>query len=735
MMDQKKSNWARIGGLVCVVGLVLVGFTSAQTPSETPTQTSETQQSATAPDQTGSVPDGGCVVLGNKVFRPDGTVTESGRIVRDATSLMRSVHVTPSIDIKRVLSQQAKLLSDNLPEGKRIWFESNLADKGFDPKQMAYEYNGTRTLAKTGNGFTHHVDSQERKTALLKDLKDRNWPTPFKVKSPGQPATIVDQHYESSSTSATNRKVRFVPTKGPVKFDRSIRIDGIGLKSPLFPNNREVSLTKLPDELEAIYEFEVFQGRKTEMKKLLDQVIHKNSVKRTGGIEIPRVGMLGLDENSWGNGTKNSEELLRGLLAKKSYGFKRVFKQVARTPNSNSSVRLASDEEFAFKGKQFKQGVESDFTKDYSVGSSIQISPMLKGTNLSSVIQMDNISLTSVLREHVHPSYSDNGDWREHPYMGISNDLQAVTVPVGSRFLVWATGTFQDSSAKKLAQDDALIVLVRPKLIRRVAETYIAKAKPIPTVVEGKLELPQQAGHARSKLRKAPVAPASHVEEFNSDKKVISPVKFQSLPESTMVQYNVLVFEVLNKELEGLLERTKNALPKSEQPKNGNQSLTIGKSDSKSYMDLSKELKTLSKGKKAKVISNPRIISLLNLTGRVTIGQKVSRAGGFENGVFTNIEQVQVGHTVEITGRGFTKSGDFISVLDTLSTRLDKENSIIIGVDSKGHYIKTPQIVETEMNTTLSTKADQTAVVKGTSHMEDGKVWTNLLLITPSLVK
>lgn len=765
MMDQKKSSLARVCGLVCVIGLVLVGFTSAQTSSQTPDVTPATQEtveepvesvgkhdgitiqlpeiSSTAVSRVVSVPDGGVLMSGkaygrSSAIRPDSEValSEKNREKESRPSSIMQTFVTPKIQIQEEDEEEQELV--DLPllpnDGKRIWFSENFADKGIG-YPGPYTYRGTREVVRSSDGERVVAAKQEKVQPTR--LRHGDWPIPFKINEGGALYRLVPKFQPK-------RKVRFVATTGPVEFDKLQRmiIDGeYTAKDPMVSLGvvQKKKLSELTEELDVVYEFEVFQGRKEAMQRLLAEVIHPNSMKRQPSGEIPRVGMMGLDETSWGNGKKNSEELLRGMLGQPKYDFKRVFKQASRVPDSKASVQLASDEDFSFTGRQFKQGVESEFRKHYSVGTSIQISPMLKGRELSSVIKINNVSLSSVLREHVHPSYHSNGDWQDNPYLQISSALQAITVPVGSRFVVWATGTFQDSSAKKLAEDDALIVLVRPKLIRWVVDTELAKATPGPPMVEGKLKVPMARPIVGATKPDIGVVRASHVDSHVEKAAVanpLPPVELQRRLKATIFRYDVQVYEVHDSELEGLLKDLEEN--SKDNPYGG---LSLGKNQSDAYVKLVKQLSELKHKGKARLLSRPNMTMTKDTSGKIQVGQKYPvEKGRIENGILVKekIEDLQIGLEITIRPRVDPKTGMLISQIDSKFTGVDPTRETLLAVESDSNgvkYEKHPAIIESEYNTTLLSKPGETTVLKSVPlTRNDGEKRTELLLITPRII-
>ncbi|MFK7768680.1 MAG: M56 family metallopeptidase [Mariniblastus sp.] len=704
MMDQKKSGLAKVIGLIGTVFLVLVGFTSAQTQEnkspitdggvEPLTQAGVTVDLPLLPSQ--QMKERGIVSV------PDGGIRSGARIPRDIRRL-------------RGLNDEVKILP---------WASS---DK--EARKTIDEANRNPMLL----GSLRNSDETHRFPHITKTTKSNTVSVPN--------AGFVSH----SRANWPNRKVILKRSPKPVKFiPKKIIVDGGYEKS------RSI-VSQLSWEQAATYEFEVFQGKNSAMKKLLDQVIHPDSMKRVPLGKIPRAGMVGLDQNSWGLGTADADQKLSTLLADPKNGFRKVSASNANGMSSTESVRILSQETFPFAGKQFKEGVETEFRDNYSVGTSIEFTPILKGTKLSSAVKIENNSLCSILREQSLRTNRFNGEWKEHPYLHNLEITQAVTVPAGSRFVVWATGADQDSSAKKMAQDDALIVLVKPKMFRReVPQVLVPQEKSIPTFVEEKPESPTDsaAGAAGPK-----VVAVSHSAE------ALTPKEIARRLEAKAVDYDVQLFKVRTKELEFLFEA--NTQPISSKPITaGGQALNsidvgrmdfdrralrLGQPGSERQIEFNKQLTELIKKSKAVLESKPNssALSEKDKTSAIRIGRSFPcEKGRVENGILIKegYENIQLGHEAEFTYRIHPKTGELITVLNSKFTDVSYKNGapeyvVCIPMDTKGTYVKRPGIMETELNTTLRMKPSATVAYMGiTFRSDDEKQWTTLLLITPRIV-
>ena len=720
MMDQKKSCWAKAIGLVGMVLLVAVGFTSAQTrenkslevvvPKETLGTTVPLPQiSFTTKSSVVHVPDGGSILLGNKVFRPDGTVWAGGKMVGGK----RGRHK----DKDGKWAQPQKPLSDD--EVWKALEESNLEPRILEPRYRKPRFLTLDEIAKgIGVVFEYEVQHSKRETSQDLDLGLPLLPKPN-----------------------TNRKVLLKRSPKPVtSTPRSMNFEGGYGKNSSF-------VSELAWDQAANYEFEVFQGKNAAMKKLLNQVIHPDSMIKAHAGRVPRVGVMGLDPSSWGNGTADADQRLTNLLNDPENGFRKVSATNTDKMSSTESVRVLSQEEFSFTGKQFQHGIETEFSQNYSVGTSIEFTPILKGTELSSAVKIENNSLDSIFREKIMRHATFSGDWKERPHLRNTEILQAVTVPNGSRFVLWATGVPQDSSAKKIAEDDALIVLVRPKLIRRKIPPRVnVQTKPIPAFVEGKLKLPAVSAANDSDSN---VVAASHSEE------TLTPEEIAKRVTATGVGYDVKVFKVVTKELNKLL-KLKKATPVSGQFMSNldsdslvaaghtGRTLQLGKPDSERCIEFFKQLGELAKESKVVVLSSTSVLTEKRKPSAIRIVRRFPcEKGRVENGILIKegFEDIQIGVEVELVS-GFGKtSGELLTVLcakysDVRSLDGKPANAVYVSTDSKGSYTKRPGMIGTEMNTTIRTKPGNTVAQIGVpcSRPDEKQQWKTLILLTPRIV-
>ena len=674
MMDQKKSGLAKVVGLAGMVLLVLVGFTSAQTP----------EKKSPAPD--------------------------SGNESLNSTGVTIQLPHFPSTQKHRVVS-----VSDG----------------------------GTVLIC----GRAHRAD-------LIDSSVDLDLPLiakPTKSTTVSVPDGGLVRH---SRAHLQNRRVVVNSSPNPVKFTPSkITIDG------RYGNGKLIA--SLNHDQAAVYELEVYQGKKPAMNKLIDQIIHPDSVVRAARVygEIPRVGVLGLDSSSWGLGTDDADQKLATLLADPKNGFRKVAKTTTNEMSSAESVQIISEEYKKFVGKQFKRGTESPFSYNFQVGTSVHVTPVLKGTKLCSVVKIENDSVSSILRKQFLSGRLENinGEWKEHPHFRNTKILQAVTVPAASRYMVWATGPGQDSSAKKLAEDDALIVLVKPKLIpRKIPQKIASQEKSIPTFVEGKLKLPSDPAIA---VAGSKVVAASHSAE------ALTPAELAKRLEAKAVAFDVQLYQVATKELNWLFEanttRTSNvASTSTAQPISGlagqalstigaerqseigygGQVIQLGKHDSKKRIEFTKQLAQLAKKSKAILLSNPKnALAEKDKPSVIRVGQSFPyEKGRIENGILIKegVENIQLGHEVQLAYRIHPKTGKLVTSLISKLTDVSPDGDILLSIDSKGNYVKRPGILETEFNTTLLIKPGNTvAQMAGTvDRKRQGEYWTTLLLITPRII-
>ncbi len=676
MMDQKKSGLAKVVGVAGIVLLVLVGFTSAQTP----------EKKSPAPDS------------GNESLNSTGVTVQLPHF--------------SSTQKHRVVS---------VPDG------------------------GTVLIG----GCVHRADPIDNSVNLDLPLIAK----PTKSTTVSVPDAGLVLH---SQARLPNRRVLLNSSPNPVKFTPGkITIDGRY-------GNGKSSIANLNYDQAAVYELEVYQGKKPAMNKLIDQIIHPDSVVRARAYgEIPRAGVLGLDSSSWGLGTDDADQKLATLLADPRNGFRKVAKTVTNEMSSAESVRIMSKENIKFAGKQFKRGVETSFSDNFLVGTFIQVTPVLKKSKLASVVKIENDSVSSILQKDTLSDILEkniNREWKEHPHFQKTKILQAVTVPAASRYMVWATGPDQDSSAKKLAEDDALIVLVKPKLIhRKIPQKVETQVKSIPTFVEGKLELPSGLAAAAAGSK---VVAASH------SARALTPAELAKRLEAKAVAFDVQLYQVVTKELNLLFEantsRPSNvASTSTTQPISdlavqalstlgtgrqseigyGSRHLQLGKHDSKKHIEFTKQLAQLAKKSKAILLSKPNIAlakkdkpSEIRVIGHSFPYEK----GRVENGILIKegFENIQLGHEVQLAYRIHPKTGILVTALNSKLTDVKPNNRFYLSTDSKDKYVKKPGIIETEFNTTLLMEPGNTVAQIGIAghRKRQQEYWTTLLLITPKIV-
>lgn len=142
----------------------------------------------------------------------------------------------------------------------------------------------------------------------------------------------------------------------------------------------------------------------------------------------------------------------------------------------------------------------------------------------------------------------------------------------------------------------------------------------------------------------------------------------------------------------------------------------------------------------ARVLSKPHVITLENLQGRVIIGAEVPRISGTTNtnfGITQNIEFVDVGVILEVTPR-VSPDGMIVMAVNAKKSSVGPDaTAITIAVGPDGTPIRSPQIIETEANTTLMARSGQTVVFAGLiqetkEHVVRGvPILSNLPLIGP----
>ena len=141
-----------------------------------------------------------------------------------------------------------------------------------------------------------------------------------------------------------------------------------------------------------------------------------------------------------------------------------------------------------------------------------------------------------------------------------------------------------------------------------------------------------------------------------------------------------------------------------------------------------------------KTLSRPQIMTLENLQGRVTVGAEVPRVSSTTQtglNVIQNVDFIDVGVILEVTPR-VSPDGMIVMAVDVKKSAVGPTSTgITIGFGSNGEPIISPQIIETEANTTLMARSGQTVVFSGLiqetkSHAERGTpILSDLPVIGP----
>ena len=117
-----------------------------------------------------------------------------------------------------------------------------------------------------------------------------------------------------------------------------------------------------------------------------------------------------------------------------------------------------------------------------------------------------------------------------------------------------------------------------------------------------------------------------------------------------------------------------------------------------------------------RVLSKPHIMTIENLQGRISIGAEVPRVSGTTNtnfGVTQDIDFVDVGVILEVTPR-VSPDGMIVMAVNAVKSSVGPEElGITIAIGADGTPIRSPQINETEANTTLMARSGQTVVFSG----------------------
>lgn len=117
-----------------------------------------------------------------------------------------------------------------------------------------------------------------------------------------------------------------------------------------------------------------------------------------------------------------------------------------------------------------------------------------------------------------------------------------------------------------------------------------------------------------------------------------------------------------------------------------------------------------------RVLSKPQILTMENLQGRIQVGASVPRISGTTNsnfGVTQNITFVDVGVILEVTPRVSQDGMIVMAVVASKSAVGPDSTGITIAIGADGTPIRSPQIIETEAQTTLMARSGQTVVFSG----------------------
>ena len=117
-----------------------------------------------------------------------------------------------------------------------------------------------------------------------------------------------------------------------------------------------------------------------------------------------------------------------------------------------------------------------------------------------------------------------------------------------------------------------------------------------------------------------------------------------------------------------------------------------------------------------RVLSKPHIMTMENLQGSVSIGSIVPRVVGTTStnfGITQTVTDVPVGVLLEVTPR-VSPDGMIVMAVNAKKSAVGpNETAIPIGFGDDGTPILSPQILETEANTTLMARSGQTVVFSG----------------------
>ena len=142
-----------------------------------------------------------------------------------------------------------------------------------------------------------------------------------------------------------------------------------------------------------------------------------------------------------------------------------------------------------------------------------------------------------------------------------------------------------------------------------------------------------------------------------------------------------------------------------------------------------------------RVLSKPHLMTIENLQGRISIGAEVPRVAGTTQGgtgnVTQDIEFVDVGVILEVTPR-VSPDGMIVMAVNVEKSAVGPDaTGITIGFSDDGQPIISPQIIETEAQTTLMARSGQTVVFSGLiqeqkTHVERGApILSDLPVIGP----
>jgi general secretion pathway protein D len=139
-------------------------------------------------------------------------------------------------------------------------------------------------------------------------------------------------------------------------------------------------------------------------------------------------------------------------------------------------------------------------------------------------------------------------------------------------------------------------------------------------------------------------------------------------------------------------------------------------------------LRALKNKRCVRVLSKPQIMTIENLQGRVLVGANVPRIAGTNVvglAVTQDIQFQDVGVILEVTPR-VSPDGMIVMFVNASKSSVGPESTgIVVGVGADGTVIRSPQILQTDAQTTLMARSGQTIVMAGLisetkSHEERG---------------